>query len=57
MKTFLIEHLVHELPTIVKRCFVSFNKVAVLFKISVLENYILFVSKITNQVRLLRTIT
>ena len=46
---FFIEHLVHKLLTIVTRF-------PVLLKISVLKNYIMFVPKITNQLRLLRTI-
>ena len=37
-KKFLIEHLVHELLTIVTRLFVSFIKIPVLLQISVLKN-------------------
>ena len=46
---FFIEHLVHKLLTIVTRF-------PVLLKISVLKNYIMFIPKITNKLRLLRTI-
>ena len=46
---FFIEHLLHKLLTLVTRF-------PVLLKISVLKKLYLFVPKITNQLRLLRTI-
>ena len=49
IEIFLIKHLVHKLLTIVTRF-------PVLLKISVLKNDISFAPKITNQLRLLRTI-
>ena len=49
---FLTEHLVHKILTIVTRLFVSFIKIPVLLT----KSPVSFVSKITNQLRLLRTI-
>ena len=49
----LIKYLVHKLPKIVTRFFVSFIQVFVLFKISVLKNIFPFVLNITNLLRLL----
>ena len=52
--TFLI---VHKLLIISIRFFVSFIKIHNLLRISVLKNYILLVSKISNQLCLIRAIT
>ena len=53
---FLIEYLVHKLLTTVTRFFVSFIKIPVLLKISVLKNYISFVPTIISLLRLLQKI-
>ena len=56
IRIFLIDYLVHKLLTIVTRFSVSFIKIPICLKYLFQKTYISFVSKITNQLCLLRTI-